>query len=167
MQEWLGYVGAFTWLPVSLSGLWECLILPGRVKGWGRLRAPFGSHHPLHSLRSSTLDYSAVCACQSLCLKRSSPTWSEFLFSFHSDWPSPIFWDTSSYWPFKTSFILCILIPVPCSAFFLTHTATVTWHFYLRIRCWLNWNGSPLKEGTSSFHFSICFSISNSSLKYH
>ena len=167
MQGWLGCVGAFTWLGVSLNGLWERLILLGRAKGWGRLRAPFGSHHPPHSLCSNTLAYSAISACRSLCLKRSSPTWSEFLFSFHSDWPSPIFWDTSSYWPFKTSFILCILIPVPCSAFFLTHTASVTWHFYLCIRCWLSLNGSPLREGTLSSHLSICFSTSDSSLKYH
>lgn len=127
--RWLGLIGAFPWLRVSPSGLWPLLNLPGRAKGWGRLREPFGSHHPPHSLCSSTLVYSAVCACRSLCLKCSSPTWSEFLFSFHSDWPSPVFWDTSSYWPFKTSLNIYILIPVPCSAFFLTHTAAVTWYF--------------------------------------
>ena len=146
MQRWWGLVGAVAWLRVSLGGLCACPVLTGRANCWGRLRAPFGSHNPAHSLRSSTLAYSGVCACWSFCLKSSSPTWSEsFYHSVQSD-QAPIL-DISSYWPYKTSLNICILIPAPCSAFFLAYTSTVTWHSYLCIRSWLNLNGRPLKEG--------------------
>lgn len=163
MQRWRGLLGAVPWLQVSLSGLWACPILPGRANGWGRLRAPFGSHNPPRSLRSSTLAYPGVCACWSPLPAKFLPNVvREFLSSFRSVWPSPIL-DTSSYWPFKTSLNICILIPAPCSAFFLAHNATVTRHSYLCIRFWLNLNGSPLREGNS--HVSIRFSTSESSLK--
>ena len=160
MQRWRGLPGAVAWLRVSLSGLWACSILRlGKTENTFRFPQP----SPQPSLQHTGL-LRCLCLLVPLPEKFLPSVVREFLSSFRSVWPSPIL-DTSSYWPFKTSLNICILIPAPCSAFFLAHTATVTWHSYLCIRFWLNLNGSPLREGNLFSHVSIRFSTSESSLK--